>query len=103
VPLHAAAAYGGQGLAGQGPLSSTFVGQNPYAQHLMGQTFINQPPFGQFGWPAFQSAFGSQNWSPMQSQRHLTPQDANEVVRQLVSVIPQVMGNLQAYSQQRAI
>jgi hypothetical protein len=104
VPLHVAAMYGGQGFAGQSPLSPTFVGQNPYAQHPMGQTFINQPPLGQFGWPAFQSAFGSpQNWGPTQLQRHLTPQEVTEVVRQLVSAIPQVIGNLQAYSQQRTI
>jgi hypothetical protein len=102
VPLHAAAMY--PGFAGQSPLSPTFVGQNPYVQHLMGQTSINQPPIGQFGWPPLQAAFGShQNWNPMQLQRHFTPQDVNEVVRQLASAIPQAIGNLQAYNQQRAI
>jgi hypothetical protein len=123
APLHAAAMYGGfgqglagqgglfgqglfgqglagQGLGGQGPFGQ--IQQNPYAQHLMGQTFINQQPFGQPGWPAFQSAFGnSQNWG--QTQRQLTPQDVSEVVRQLVWTIPQVIGNLQAYGQQRTI
>jgi hypothetical protein len=113
-PLQAAAMYGGfgqglagqglagQGLGGQGPFGQNL--QNPYAQHQMGQTFINQQPFGQTGWPAFQSAFGnSQNWSPMQLQRQLTQQDVNEVVRQLVWTIPQVIGNLQANGQQRTI
>jgi hypothetical protein len=117
LPLQAAAMYGGagqgwtgqgwsgQGLSGQGlggPIQ--FGQQNPYAQHQMGQTFTNQQPFGQPGWPAFQSAFGnSPNWGLPQSQRQLTPQDVNEVVRQLVWTIPQVIGNLQAYGQQRAI
>lgn len=106
VPLQAAAMYGGigQGLGGQGLFGQNVAGQNPHAQHLMGQTFINQQPFGQPGWPAFQSAFGnSQNWGGSQLQRQLTPQDVNEVVRQLVWTIPQVIGNLQSYGQQRAI
>jgi hypothetical protein len=105
-PLQAAAIYGGigQGLGGQGPFGQNIAGQYPYAQHPTGQTFVNQQPFGQPGWPAFQSAFGhSQNWGGSQSQRQLTPQDVNEVVRQLVWTIPQVIGNLQAYGQQRAI
>jgi hypothetical protein len=38
----------------------------------------------------------------MQQQR-LTPQDIGEVVRQLTAAIPQVIGNLQAFNQQRAI
>ena len=55
----------------------------------------------QFGAPQFQSAFGG----PMAfgQQRQLTQQDVADITRQLIGVIPQVIGNLQAYSQQRMI
>jgi hypothetical protein len=55
----------------------------------------------QFGAPQFQSAFGG----PMASgqQRQLTQQDVADITRQLIGAIPQVIGNLQAYSQQRMI
>jgi hypothetical protein len=61
-----------------------------------------QPQLGQYGWPQFQSAFGA---SPLwgQPQRQLTQQDVADVTRQLVGLIPQVIGNLQAFSQQRMI
>jgi hypothetical protein len=36
-------------------------------------------------------------------QRQLTQQDVMEITRQLVGVIPQVIGNLQAFNQQRMI
>jgi hypothetical protein len=95
MPLHAAAMSGGLGQ-GFGGLGQLWGGQNPYAQ---GPTFINQQPFGQPGW---QAAFGgSPNWGL--TQRQLSPQDINEVVRQLVWTIPQVISNLQAHGQQRAI
>jgi hypothetical protein len=45
------------------------------------------------------SVFGSPMWG--QPQRQLTQQDVAEITRQLVAVIPQVIGNLQAFSQQR--
>jgi len=60
---------------------------NPHGQ------FGSQGQFGQSGSP-FQAAFGG-----FQSQRQLSPQDVNEVVRQLITAIPQVIGNLQAYGQ----
>ena len=104
APMHMAAMYGGfgQGLGQQG-FGQPFGGQNPYGQQAQfGQAFGNpygqfgpQSQFGQHGQP-FQAAFGGvQNWG----QRQLSPQDVNEVVRQLVSAIPQVIGNLQAYGQ----
>ena len=98
TPMHAI--FGGSGQQGFG---QSFGWQNPYAQQAQyGLGFGN--PYGQFGPQAqvgqsgspFQAAFGGlQNWG----QRQLSPQDVNEVVRQLVTAIPQVIGNLQAYGQ----
>ena len=103
-PMHMAAVYGGFGQQGFG---QSFGWQNPYGQQHQhhhglgfgnpyGQQFGPQAQFGQSGSP-FQAAFGGgmQNWG----QRQLSPQDVNEVVRQLVTAIPQVIGNLQAYGQ----
>src|SRR6266403_6121417 len=54
----------------------------------------------QFGMPQFQSAFGAPGgWG--QQQRQLTQQDVADITRQLIGVIPQVIGNLQAFNQQR--
>ncbi len=120
-PMHAAAIYGGFGQQGQqgfGQLGQPGFGQqgqqgfgqpwqNQFAQQPQQQPqyglgfgnpqgqFGSQGQFGQSGSP-FQAAFGGhQNWG----QRQLSPQDVNEVVRQLVTAIPQVIGNLQAYGQ----
>jgi hypothetical protein len=98
-PMHMAAMYGGFGQQGSG---QPFGWQNPYAQQAQyglgfgtpyGQ-FGPQAQFGQFGSP-FQAAFGGQT----SGHRQLSPQDVNEVVRQLVTAIPQLIGNLQAYGQ----
>jgi hypothetical protein len=107
-PMHAAAIYGGLGQQGFGQGQQGFgqsIGQNPFAQYGLG--FGNpHGQFGQFG-PQGQGQFG-QSGSPFQAafgglqnsgQRQLSPQDVNEVVRQLVTAIPQVIGNLQAYGQ----
>jgi hypothetical protein len=77
--LQHAAMYGSQW-----PLAAS--GQQPFGQQL-GQ-------FGQYGMPQFQAAFGG-------GQRQLTQQDVAEVTRQLVGLIPQVIGNLQALNQQQ--
>jgi hypothetical protein len=116
APTAVAAMYGGYG-AQQNPFAlnpyaqnpfgnpwaqATFA-QNPFAQAPMAQ-LLQQQPFGQPGWPAFQAAFGSgQTWNPLQQQRTLTPLDVNEVVRQLVGIIPQAIANLQSLNQQRVI
>jgi len=100
-PMHAAAIYGGFGQQGFG---QSFGGQNPFTQQPQyGLGFGNphgqfgaQGQFGQSGSP-FQAAFGG--LQGQQGQRQLSPQDVNEVVRQLVTAIPQVIGNLQAYGQ----
>src|ERR1700688_4273792 len=55
-----------------------------------------------YGMPQFQSAFGAPGASGQQ-QRQLTQQDVADVTRQLMGVIPQVIGNLQAFNQQRMI
>lgn len=69
---------------------------------LQGQPHLQQGlPFSQYGLPQFHSAFGSPMWG--QPQRQLTQQDVMDITRQLVGVIPQVIGNLQAFNQQRMI
>jgi len=68
------------------------------------QQFTNMQggPLGQYASPQFQSAFGGPTvWG--QTQRQLTQQDVADITRQLVGLIPQVIGNLQAYNQQRTI
>jgi hypothetical protein len=89
-----------QNLFAQSPWAqATLAGQNPFAQVAMPQ-LLQQQPFGQPGGPQFQSAFGGMpNWS----QRTLTPNDLNEVVRQLATIIPQAIANLQTQNQQRVI
>jgi hypothetical protein len=55
-------------------------------------------PFGLHGSPQFQSAFGGPTpWG--QPQRQLTQQDVADITRQLVGIIPQVIGNLQTLNQ----
>jgi len=76
--------------------------QLQYAAMQGGQGF-GQQGLGQFGqgfgtpvgMPLFQSAYGAQQG------RQLTQQDVADVTRQLISVIPQVIGNLQAFGQQQ--
>jgi hypothetical protein len=59
-------------------------------------------PAQNFGAPQFQSAFGTPaGWG--HQQRQLTQQDVADVTRQLVGLIPQVIGNLQSFGQQRMI
>ena len=84
--LQYAAMQGGPGLGQFGPGNPA---QNPGAQ------------FG-FGGPQWQSAFGAPaTWG--QHQRQLTQQDVSDITRELIGVIPQVIGNLQAFNQQRMI
>ncbi len=112
MPQQAAAIYGGWGsqgatgqfgqtASGQSPFPQHQLTQNPFAQNPFAQTQMQQP-FGQQGLPPIQAAFGGQmGWG--QQSRQLTQQDVGEVVRQLVSIIPQVIGNLQAFTQQRTM
>src|SRR5712672_1481264 len=89
--LQYAAMQGGQGLGqqGLGQFGQGYPGQNPGTQ------------FG-FGGPQMQSAFGAPAaWG--QHQRQLTQQDVTDITRQLIGVIPQDIGNLQAFNQQRMI
>ena len=91
-PHYAAMQGGGQGQGGQGQFGG------------LGQLGLGHPAQAsgtQFGAPQFQSAFGG----PMAfgQQRQLTQQDVADITRQLIGVIPQVIGNLQAHSQQRMI
>jgi hypothetical protein len=105
-----AAMLGGQGFGQQGFGQQGF-GQQGLGQYGLGQ--YGQGQFGQgnpaqsfgtpFGLPQFQSAFGGaqSGWGPQ--QRQLTQQDVADVTRQLIGVIPQVIGNLQALNQPRMI
>jgi hypothetical protein len=86
------AVHGGYGGPGQ-------IGQAFYGQPFQPQFGSGQFPFGQAAMPAFGGMQGG--WG--QPQRHLTQQDIAEVVRQLTATIPQVISNLQAFGQQRAI
>ena len=114
APAAVAAMYGGYG-AQQNPYALNPYAQNPYANPWAQATLAAQNPFAQapfaqllqqqpLGQP-FQSAFGTgQTWNPLQQQqRTLTPNDVNEVVRQLVGIIPQAIANLQSLNQQRVI
>jgi len=77
-----------QGGAGPGQFGFGNPAQN------FGQNFGTQ-----FGMPQFQAAFGAPGvWG---QQRQLTQQDVADVTRQLIGVIPQIIGNLQAFNQQR--
>jgi hypothetical protein len=88
------------GQGGLGQFGQTSMGQQFQPQQF-GQFGWGQQPFGQVGMPPFQAAFGGgQGWG---MQQRLTPQDIGEVVRQLTATIPQVIGNLQTFNQQRAI
>jgi hypothetical protein len=76
----------------------TLQGQ-PQLQNAMMQ---GGPFGGQFASPQFQSAFGGPTlWG--QPQRQLTQQDVADITRQLVGLIPQVIGNLQTLNQQRVV
>src|SRR5438309_8967369 len=107
--LQYAAMLGGQGFGQQGfgqqGLGQQGLGQQGFGQQGLGQYGLGQygqGQFGQGGAPQFQSAFGGQSgWG--QQQRQLTQQDVADVTRQLIGVIPQVIGNLQAFNQQRMI
>jgi hypothetical protein len=118
--LQHAAMYGGYGAGqfGQAGLPSHYTAQHlgsafPYGQNFQQQAFQQQPSqqlFGQPGWPYAQAAFGAQGafgtpWGQQSwgQQRQLSQQDVTEVARQLVGIIPQVIGNLQAHNQQRPI
>ena len=102
--LQHAAMHGGQGLGQQGFGQQGF-GQQGLGQYGLGQLGQGHPAqiFGTpFGMPQFQSAFGAPSpWG--QQPRQLTQQDVADVARQLIGVIPQVIGNLQAFNQQRMI
>jgi hypothetical protein len=102
--LQYAAMQGGQGF-GQHGLGQYGLGQLGLGQLGLGQFGQGNPAqnFGtQFGGPQFQSAFGAPaSWG--QQPRQLTQQDVADVTRQLIGVIPQVIGNLQALNQQRMI
>jgi hypothetical protein len=110
VPIAAAAMYGGgqQGW-GHNPYAQNpqaiFAAQNPLAQLLQQQPNWQQGSPQQGFQPVFQSAFGQQGWNQQgwNQQRNLTQNDVNEVVRQLVSIIPQAIANLQSLNQQRVV
>jgi hypothetical protein len=108
---HAAFGQAPRQLSQQDVIGQQGFGQQGLGQYGLGQ--YGQGQFGQgnpaqsfgtpFGLPQFQSAFGGaqSGWGPQ--QRQLTQQDVADVTRQLIGVIPQVIGNLQALNQPRMI
>ncbi|MBR0828050.1 hypothetical protein JQ596_21175 [Bradyrhizobium manausense] len=91
------AMHGGAGFgqfAGLGQIGPGHPAQTWGSQASPAQTWGSQ-----FGAPQFQAAFGG----PMAfgQQRQLTQQDVADITRQLIGVLPQVIGNLQSYGQQR--
>src|SRR5262249_20124336 len=89
------AMYGGYGASSPwGQLGQTGFGQS-FGQFGTGQTPYGYQQYGQSSWPHALAAFGGNAWG----QQRLSPQDVNEVVRQLIGAIPQVIGNLQAFAQ----
>jgi hypothetical protein len=120
--LQHAAMQGGQGFGQQGfgqqGLGQQGLGQQGLGQQGLGQQGLGQQGLGQFGQgipaqnlgaqfgfggPQMQSAFGAPAAWGQQHQRQLTQQDVSDITRQLIGVIPQVIGNLQAFNQQRMI
>jgi len=86
--------FGPQPSIGQAAFAQPFGTPAPDGQWSNSHLLPLQQHFGQQ--MPFSAAFGgSQPWS-QQQQRQLSQQDVGEVVRQLTSVIPQVIGNLQA-------
>jgi hypothetical protein len=83
--------YGGLGVGQQFGGLGQFGGGHP-AQQAWGS---------QFGAPQFQAAFGGQ--TAFGQQRQLTQQDVADITRQLIGVLPQIIGNLQGYGPQRMI
>lgn len=81
----------------QGPQAAAMYG-GLHAQGWPQQQAWSQ----QQAWPQHLAAFQS-SWGQAGMARQLTQQDVNEVVRQLTGVIPQVIGSLHAFNQQRAI
>ncbi|WP_426421603.1 hypothetical protein [Bradyrhizobium genosp. A] len=90
---HYAAMQGGLGQGGFGQ------GQLGLGQFGPGQFGLGNPAFNfgsQLGAPQFQSAFGSPQ--AFGQQRQLTQQDVADITRLLIGVIPQIIGNLQAFN-----
>jgi hypothetical protein len=117
TPWQGAAAYGGWNQSGQGfgqgqqnPYGTQGYGQQ-FPQHGQHQQNFQQQPFGQFGTgqfgtPQVLAAFGSQGFGGQgfgghAQHRQLSHHDINDILHQLVGVIPQVMANLQGSNQQR--
>lgn len=84
-----------------GPGQGQFGGLGQFGPGYPTQAQPAQMWGSQFGAPQFQAAFGGQ--TGFGQQRQLTQQDVADITRQLIGVIPQVIGNLQAYGQQRMI
>jgi hypothetical protein len=95
--LQYAAMQGGQGSGQQG------FGQQGFGQFGQGNPAQNLGAQFGFGGPQMQSAFGAPAAWGQQHHRQLTQQDVSDITRQLIGMIPQVIGNLQAFNQQRMI
>jgi hypothetical protein len=112
--MHGGIGSGGGGGFGQGYLGQNLGAQNPFAMQNPFAASFQQPgqygaaPGQHYGMPQFQSAFGAggpQQWGQQGGQwpRQLSQQDVADVTRQLAVLIPQVIGNLQTFNQQRVM
>jgi hypothetical protein len=94
-----AAMHGGIGQGYQ--FGQQFGGLGQFGAGYPAQASPGQAWGTQFGAPQFQAAFGGP--AAFGQQRQLSQQDVADITRQLIGVLPQIIGNLQAYSQQRMI
>lgn len=84
---------------------STVQGQSQFPINPLNSGFGQQAGIGQaafaptFGAQAADGLWANSYMSGGAQQRHLSQQDVGEVVRHLTSIIPQVIGNLQASQQ----
>jgi hypothetical protein len=97
-------------LQGQPPTHAIY-GQGQHAGPFSygwgaNQSYQQSPGFQQpwqQQWPQMQAAFGGYQHGIGGGQRQLSQQDVTEVARQLASILPQVIQNLQATGQQRNV
>src|ERR1700757_843467 len=83
--------YGGGGLGfGQAAYGQQYGGQSPFGQQY---GYGGQSPFAGLGWGGQPMGWGQQQWGGQ--QRQLSPQDVNEVVRQLIPALPQILAQAQ--------
>jgi hypothetical protein len=95
-----------QAIYGQGQHAGPFGFGYGWGANQSYQSYQQNPGFQQpwqQQWPQMQAAFGGYQHGMGGGQRQLSQQDVTEVARQLASILPQVIQNLQATGQQRNV